>query len=123
MSVVTQLYFHIVEEINYMFQSFSRWAIIRVRLEYRRKLTYYSVDMKNGGTRSRFTMSGDVCSYIYRVWCYRRCSYIYRDWCYRRCVAIIQGVVLQEMCSYIYRVWCYRRCVAIYTGCGATGGV
>jgi hypothetical protein len=98
MSVVTQLYFQIVEEINYMFRPFSGWAINRLTLEYRRKLIYCNVDIENGGTRSGFTMFGEVCSYIYRVWCYR-------------------------MCSYIYRVWCYRRCVAIYTGCGATGGV
>jgi hypothetical protein len=38
MSVVTQLYFQIVEEINYMFRPFSRWAIIRLRLEYQRDL-------------------------------------------------------------------------------------
>jgi hypothetical protein len=53
MYVVTQLYFQIVEEINYMFRPFSGWAIIRLRLEYRRKLIYYNVDIKNGETRSR----------------------------------------------------------------------
>jgi hypothetical protein len=56
MSVVTQLYFQIVEENNYMFRSFSGWVIIRLRLEYLRKLIYYNVDIKYGGTRSRFTM-------------------------------------------------------------------
>jgi hypothetical protein len=83
---------------------------VRLRLEYRRKHVYYNVDIKNGGTRSRFTMFGEECSYIYRVWCYRG-------------VAIYTGVVLQGVCSYIYGVGCNRRCVAIYTGCGATGGV
>jgi hypothetical protein len=34
MSVVTQLYFQIVEENNYMFRPFSWWAIIKLRLEY-----------------------------------------------------------------------------------------
>jgi hypothetical protein len=67
-SVVTQLYFQIVEEINYMFRPFSGWAIIRLRLEYRRKLIYYNADIKNGGTRSRFTMFGEVRSYIYVMW-------------------------------------------------------
>jgi hypothetical protein len=43
MSVVTQLYFQIVEEINYMFRPFSGRAIIRLRLEYRRKLVYYNI--------------------------------------------------------------------------------
>jgi hypothetical protein len=57
MSVVKQLYFQIVEE-NNMFQSFSGCAIIRLRLEYRKKNSYYNVDIKNGGTRSRFTMFG-----------------------------------------------------------------
>jgi hypothetical protein len=52
MSVVTQMYFQIVEENNYMFRPFSRWAIIRLRLEYRRKLIYCNLDIKNGGTRS-----------------------------------------------------------------------
>jgi hypothetical protein len=52
MSVVTQLYFQIVEENNYMFRPLSGWAIIRLRLEYRRKLMYYNVDIKNGGTMS-----------------------------------------------------------------------
>jgi hypothetical protein len=65
MSVVTQLCFQIVEEINYTFRPFSGWAIIRLRLEYRRKLLYYYVDTKNGGTRSRFTMFGDVRSYTH----------------------------------------------------------
>jgi hypothetical protein len=32
-------FIQIVEEINYMFRLFSGWAIIRLRLEYRRKLT------------------------------------------------------------------------------------
>jgi hypothetical protein len=57
MSVVTEQYFEIVEEINYMFRPFSGWATIRLRLEYRRQLIYCNVDIKNGGTRSRFTMS------------------------------------------------------------------
>jgi hypothetical protein len=48
MSVVTQLYIQIVEENNYMFRPFSGWAIIRLRLEYRRKHIYYNVDIKNG---------------------------------------------------------------------------
>jgi hypothetical protein len=68
--MVTQPYFQIVEEINYMFWPFSGWTIIRVKLEYQRKLicTYYSVNIKNGGTRSRFTMFGQVRSYIYVMW-------------------------------------------------------
>jgi hypothetical protein len=49
MSVVTQLYFQIVEEIKYMFRPFTGWAIIRLRLECRRKLIY-NVDIKIGGT-------------------------------------------------------------------------
>jgi hypothetical protein len=56
MPVVTQLYFQIVQENNYMFRPFSVWVIIRLRLEYRRRLIYYNVDIKNGGTRSRFTL-------------------------------------------------------------------
>jgi hypothetical protein len=64
MSVVTQLYFKIVEENNYMFRPFLGWAIIRLRLEYRRKLIWYNVDIENGDTRSRFAMFGEVCSYI-----------------------------------------------------------
>jgi hypothetical protein len=32
-SVITQLYFQIVEEINYMFRPFTGWAIIRLKLE------------------------------------------------------------------------------------------
>jgi hypothetical protein len=48
MSAVTQLYFQIVEENNYMFRPFTGWAIIRLRLEYRRKLIYYNVDIKHG---------------------------------------------------------------------------
>jgi hypothetical protein len=45
-SVITQLYFQMVEEINYMFRPFSGWAIIRLRLEHRKKLIYYNVDIK-----------------------------------------------------------------------------
>jgi hypothetical protein len=66
MSVVTQLYFQIVEENNYVFRPFSGWAIVRLRLEYRRNLIYYNVDIKNGGTRSRFTMFGEVLSCNHR---------------------------------------------------------
>jgi hypothetical protein len=40
--------FKIVEEINYMFRPFSGWATIGLRLEYRRKLLYYNVDIKHG---------------------------------------------------------------------------
>jgi hypothetical protein len=54
MSVVTELYFQIVEENNYMFRPFSGWAIFRLRLEYRRKLIYYNVDIKNGGNEISF---------------------------------------------------------------------
>jgi hypothetical protein len=46
-----------------MFRPFCGWVIIRLRLEYRRKLLYCNVDIKNGGTRSRFTMFGEVRSY------------------------------------------------------------
>jgi hypothetical protein len=42
MTVVTQLYFQIVEEINEIFRPFSGWAIIRLKLEYRRKLIHYT---------------------------------------------------------------------------------
>jgi hypothetical protein len=48
-----------------MFLPFSGWAIITLRLEYRRKLIHYNVGIKNGGTRSRFITFGEVCSYIY----------------------------------------------------------
>jgi hypothetical protein len=48
MSVVTQLYFQIVEGNNYMFRPFSWWVIIRLRLEYWRKLIYYNVNIKHG---------------------------------------------------------------------------
>jgi hypothetical protein len=40
--------FQIVEENNYKFRPFSGWAIIRLRLENRRKLIYYNVDIKHG---------------------------------------------------------------------------
>jgi hypothetical protein len=40
--------FQIVEENNYMFQPFSGWAIIRLRLQNRRKLIYYNVDVNHG---------------------------------------------------------------------------
>jgi hypothetical protein len=64
MSVVTQLYFQTVEENNYMFRPFSGWAIIRLRLEYRRKLIYYNVDIKNGGTRSHIVKQDLVPSFL-----------------------------------------------------------
>jgi hypothetical protein len=47
--------FQIVEEINYMFWTFSGWAIIRLKLEISEK-TYtlrYGPHNKNGATRSR----------------------------------------------------------------------
>jgi hypothetical protein len=45
MSVVTQLYFQIVEEINYMFRPFSGWTIVRLRLEYRRNPIHIKFDV------------------------------------------------------------------------------
>jgi hypothetical protein len=60
MAVVTQLYFQIVEEINYMFRPFSGLSIIRLRLEYWRKLIHYNLDIKNGETRSCLTMFGEM---------------------------------------------------------------
>jgi hypothetical protein len=65
MSDVTRLYFQNVEQNNYMFRPFTGRAIIRLRLEYRRKLINYNVDIKNGGTISRFTMFLEVRSYKY----------------------------------------------------------
>jgi hypothetical protein len=47
MSVVTQLYFQIVEDNYYVFRPFSGWAIIRFRLEYQSNLIYYNVDVRN----------------------------------------------------------------------------
>jgi hypothetical protein len=44
MAVVTQLYFKIVEETNYIFRPFSGSGIIRLKLEYLRKLIHYNVD-------------------------------------------------------------------------------
>jgi hypothetical protein len=44
MAVVTQLYFQIVEEINYVFRPFCGWTIIRLKLDYRSKLIHYNVD-------------------------------------------------------------------------------
>jgi hypothetical protein len=67
MSIITQLYFQLFKENTYIFWPFSGWAIIRLRLESRRKLVYYNVDSKTGGPRSRFTMFGEVCSYIYAM--------------------------------------------------------
>jgi hypothetical protein len=53
-----------------MFRPFFGWAFIRLRLEYRRKLMYYNMDIKNGRTRYRFTMFGEECSYVrvYAMW-------------------------------------------------------
>jgi hypothetical protein len=42
MSVVTNRIFELFKN-NYMFWTFSGWAIIRLRLEYQRKLIYYDV--------------------------------------------------------------------------------
>jgi hypothetical protein len=49
-----------------MVKPFSGWAIIRLSLEYRRKLIYCNVDIKSGETRSRFTMFGWECGYVYK---------------------------------------------------------
>jgi hypothetical protein len=65
-TVVTQPYFQIVEEINYMFRPFTGLAIIRLKLEISEKThtAMWSIPyIKNGGTRSRFTMFGEVRSY------------------------------------------------------------
>jgi hypothetical protein len=52
MSVVTQLYFKIVEEYNYMFRPFSGWVTIRLRLEYFYGCTFmYNVFMRDFSLR------------------------------------------------------------------------
>jgi hypothetical protein len=66
MSVVTQLYFQIIEKINCMFRPFSESVIIRLRLKYWRNLIYYSVDIKNKGTRSRLPIL-DVHTVVYEL--------------------------------------------------------
>jgi hypothetical protein len=43
--------FQIVEENNYMSRPFSGWAIIRLRLEYRRKLIYSYTHPEDGPPR------------------------------------------------------------------------
>jgi hypothetical protein len=53
MSVVTPPYFQTVEENNYIFRPFYVWAVIRLRLEYWRKLIYYNVDIRNGGVTTQ----------------------------------------------------------------------
>jgi hypothetical protein len=60
MSVVKQLHFKIVEEKNYMLPPFYGWFIIRLKLEYRRKLIYYSVDIKHGNEISFYNVWGGV---------------------------------------------------------------
>jgi hypothetical protein len=58
MSVVTQLYFQIVEENNYMFRPFSGWAIIRLRLEYREKLILQRGHQEWGNEISSYNVWG-----------------------------------------------------------------
>jgi hypothetical protein len=66
-----------------MFRPFSGLAIIRLRLEYRRKhiYPYYNVHIKNGGTRSRFTMFGEVRSGISfpHSWCPHSSIWVFSD--------------------------------------------
>jgi hypothetical protein len=81
MYVVTQLYFQILGENNYMFLPFFGWAIITLRLDYRRKIIYYHVDIKHGERAlvlqclgrsvAIYTVCGlcDVYDFICRVFC------------------------------------------------------
>jgi hypothetical protein len=70
MAVLTQLYFHIIEEINYMFRPFSGWAIIRLKLEYLRNLIHYNVDYT-----SRMGERDPVSQWLGRcVAIYKRCG-------------------------------------------------
>jgi hypothetical protein len=66
MSVVTHLYFQIVEENNYMFRPFSGLAIIKLRLEYRRKLIYCTTMwiLSMGNEISFYNVCGGVWLYI-----------------------------------------------------------
>jgi hypothetical protein len=112
MSVATQLYFQMVEEINYMLRPFSAWVIIRLRLEYRRKFIYYNVDIKNGEKRSRFTMFGEVRSYIctlnwYQYWITQR-GYATEDSTYD--FLIFPFVSHQARRLRPYRLTCMQKC-------------
>jgi hypothetical protein len=84
MVVVTQLYFQNFAVMNYRFRPFPGWAIIRLRLEYRRNLIYCNVDIKNGGTRSRFTLFGEGFTLGFSSWQHRRRSTPYRLTTHRR---------------------------------------
>jgi hypothetical protein len=113
MSVVTQLYFKIVEENNYMFRPFSGWAIIRLRLEYRRKLMYYNVDIKHGNEISFYSVWGGL--YIYT-----RCGlcdvydFICRVFC--KFIDTLAGVVFERCFG---KRWSVRSCGFISDCCGA----
>jgi hypothetical protein len=85
MSVVTQLYFKLLKKTTTC--PFSGWGIIRLRLEYRRKLIYYNVDIKHGEwdlvlqclgrSVAIYTRCGlcDVYDFICRVVCKFTCRY------------------------------------------------
>jgi hypothetical protein len=64
MSVVTQLCFQIVEHNNYMFRPFFGWAIIRLRLEYRRN-TYTTMWTSKMGKRDLILQCLGRCVAIY----------------------------------------------------------
>jgi hypothetical protein len=79
MSVVTQLYFQIAGENNYMFRPFSGWDIIRLRLEYWRKLIYYNVDIKH------LFISLEINTYPQRIRCSLNVGHIFQE---KKCVLL-----------------------------------
>jgi hypothetical protein len=60
MSVETQLYFQIFEEIHYVFRPFSGWAIISLILEYQRKLILQCGHQEWGNDISFYNVWGPV---------------------------------------------------------------
>jgi hypothetical protein len=130
MFVVTQLCFQIVEEINYMFRPFSGWAIIRLRLQYRRKLVYYNVDIKNGGTRSRFTILRRCVAIYTRCGICTSYDFICRVFC--RFIDTWAGVVfrscfgkrwsVRSWLGRLRRWWLWRRQVGLWSNCLRKGG-
>jgi hypothetical protein len=98
MSVVTQLYFQIVEENNYMFRPFSGWAIIRLRLEYRRKLSTTIWTSRMGELDLVLRYLEEVCSSFPLTWCPHCSIWVFSDILVSACLWPIQKRA--ETCSW-----------------------
>jgi hypothetical protein len=126
MYVVTQLYFQIVEEnkhVSALFWVGHHQAETRIS----EKTHILQCGHQEWGTRSRFTMFGEVCSYICAMWnlrwlrlCLSCPLYVHRHVGWSRLWKLFWSVL--SWLGRLHRWWLWRRQLGLWSNCLQKGG-